>query len=120
MKKTILSALLLFGIISIPIPKAYCTVNSSTSKVIYTGDGVSTAFPFSYNVYLNTDLLVQKVIVSTGVTTTLTLTTDYTVSLTHSAPTPGTVTLTGGALPVGTDLIILRSIPYTQLINISN
>jgi hypothetical protein len=47
------------------------------------------------------------------------LNTDYTVSLTHAAPSPGSITLTV-ALPVGTNLLILRQLPFTQLINISD
>lgn len=116
MKKIILALILAFlpGFPSI----SNATVSNGTNQVIYSGDGVSTIFAFSFNVY-NTasenDLLVSTLNTATGAVTNLTINTNYTVSLTHAIPSPGTITLTT-ALPVGTNLSILRNLPLTQLV----
>ena len=95
------------------------SVNSLTNKVIYVGDGVSTTFPFSFKVYLASDLVVQTLLIATGAVTTLTLGVNYTVSLTGAAPSTGNVIL-GVALPITKKLIITRTLPLTQLIVLSD
>lgn len=119
MKKLLLYLILALSAISLPI-SSFATVSSTTSKVVYTGDGVSSSFSFSFNIYKNTDLVVQKILISTGVATTLVLNSDYTVTLTHSSPTPGAITLSTGALASTFQLVILRTLPLTQLINITD
>ncbi len=119
MKRMLLTILFLTSIIAVPV-NSFATVSSTTSKVIYTGDGTSSSFSFSFNIYKTSDLVIQKVLISTGVSTTLTLNSDYTVTLTHAVPTPGSITLTAGALATTYKLVILRSLPLTQLINITD
>jgi hypothetical protein len=128
MKRLFLSLALALGIFAIPLP-SFATVNSTIDKVIYNGDGISYNFSFNYNVYLVTDLSVYTTVVATGVTTQLTLNTNYGINLSPVSGTVGaytaTVNLTAGSspfgvLPVGTQLVILRSLPLTQLINISD
>lgn len=124
MKKLILSLLILSGLcFTWNVTKALATVTSTSNQVIYAGDGTSTNFNFSFNVF-NTasenDLVVSKQVVATGAITTLVLNTDYTISLTHAIPSPGSITLTGGALAIGTNLSILRQLPLTQQVNISD
>jgi len=98
-------------------------------KKIYQGDGYSTSFSFPYNVYLATDLAVYETVVATSNTTQLTLNTNYSITLTAISGVTGAYTATinlaggsspAGALAVGTQLTILRSLPLTQLINISD
>ena len=126
MKKLFLSLALILGILTIPIT-SYATVQNTTNTVQYAGDNISTSFAFNNNVYLTTDLIVSEV--TNSVVTPLTLNTNYTVALTAISGTTGAYTATinlaggsqpAGALPVGTTLVITRSIPFTQLINISD
>ena len=128
MKRLFLSLALALGIFTLPIPVG-ATVNSQIDKKIYAGDGYSTVFSFPYNIYLATDLAVYETIVATSNTTQLTLNTNYTITLTAISGVTGAYTATinlaggsspAGALPIGTQLTILRSLPLTQLINISD
>lgn len=68
------------------------TVSTVYQPVTFTGNGVTTDIPFPYTFYNNTDLLVQLVLISTGVPTTQTLGVDYTVS--GGSGAGGTVTFT--------------------------
>ncbi len=119
MRKILLSlALLLSGCVGVA-PLANATVNSTINQVIYNGDNTSTVFSFSFKIYLTSDLILQEYNQSTGnLTATLVLNSDYTVSISSNGT--GSITLLGGALATGTQLLIQRSIPYTQLINISD
>ena len=128
MKRILISLALMLGIFAIPIP-SNATVNSVVDKIIYLGDGHSTVFSFPYNIYLATDLAVYETVSSTTNTTQLTLNTNYSITLTAISGVTGaytaTINLAGGSspagvLPVGTQLTILRSLPLTQLINISD
>jgi hypothetical protein len=128
MKRLFLSLALALGIFAIPLP-SFATVQSTVDKNIYQGDGYSTSFSFPYNIYLATDLAVYETVVSTSVTTELSLNTNYSVTLTAISGVTGAYTATinlaggsspAGALAVGTQLTILRSLPLTQLINISD
>ena len=137
MFKILLSAfLLLSGCIGSGTPAAFATVSSNVTKVQFAGDGVSTSFSFgsggySVPVYLQT--VIQVYVSTSGSVTQLTLNTNYSVSLTAVPYTlsnsvvyyTAIVNLAGGsspygALPVGTTLILNRSIPYTNLLNISD
>lgn len=105
---------------------SHATVSNSTNQVIYTGDGVTTVFPFSFNVYNSAsenDLVVQKENTATGAITTLALnnlTSGYTVTLNNAIPSAGSITLSAGPLPIGTNLSILRQLPLTQLVSESD
>lgn len=126
MKKILLSLMLLmagFGISAFEGPDAYATVTSTTSQIVYAGNGVTSAFSFPFNVFNSSsenDLVVTKIVVTTGVETVLTINTNYTVTLTHRTPSPGIVTLSAGALPVGTSLLIQRVMPLTQQVSIAD
>lgn len=91
------------------------TVSSTTSRVDYTGNGSTTAFAVPFYFLDNTHLLVLSTVISTGVSTTLVLNTDYTVSG-AGVPSGGTVTVTA-APSSGVKLSILRNIPLTQLVD---
>lgn len=138
MKKILLSLALILGIVALPIPDVMATVSSNITKVIVAGDNISTSIPFgtgaySVPVYLQTDIQVYTQNVATGTVTLLTLNNQYSVSLTPVTYTlsnsvvyyTAIINLAGGsspygALPTGTNLIINRIIPYTNLINITN
>ena len=88
------------------------TVSSSTSSVSYSGNGATTGFSYTFKIFANSDLVVSLKNNTTGVSTTQTLTTDYTVSGAGS-DSGGTVTFVT-APPSGNTVIIRRVLPYTQ------
>ncbi|NDB70446.1 MAG: hypothetical protein EB015_21050, partial [Methylocystaceae bacterium] len=69
------------------------TVSSTTSRADYTGNGSTTAFTVPFYFLDNTHVTVYSTVISTGVTTTLTLGTDYTLTG-AGVSTGGTVTTT--------------------------
>lgn len=124
MKKLIFSLLAGIALLNSPflIRQSQATVSTSTNKVIYNGDATSTTFAFSFNIFAKSDLLVYE-IDSLNVSHTLALNTDYTVSTT-TFPNNGNVVLVGGGgyptIPIGAKLVILRQLPLTQNISISD
>jgi len=56
---------------------------SSTTRIAgpFTGNGVTTTFPFTYKVFSTADVQVIQLTISTGLETTLTIVTDYTITL---------------------------------------
>jgi len=56
---------------------------SSTVRIAgpFTGNGVTTTFPFTYKVFSTADVQVIRLTISTGLETTLTLVTDYNITL---------------------------------------
>lgn len=98
------------------------TVSSSVRKAgPYVGTGTTGPFSFSFKVFEDSDLLVVKLNASTYIETTLTLTTDYTVSLNadQNANPGGTITLTS-ALATGYKLVISSQVPYLQETDLTN
>lgn len=91
------------------------TVSTTTSRADYTGNGVTTAFTVPFYFLDNTHIQVLRTQISTSVTTTLTLTTDYTVSG-AGVSAGGTVTCLV-APTTDQKISILRNIPLTQLIH---
>lgn len=88
------------------------TVASTTSRVDYAGNGSTTAFSVPFYFLANTHLIVYRTDISTGATTTLALTTDYTV-IGAGNPSGGTVTCVI-APTSGQRLSVLRNVPLTQ------
>lgn len=93
------------------------TVPSTTSRVSYVGTGLVTVYPYTFRIFANTDLQVIRTD-TTGASTTLVLTTDYTVSGVGSY-SGGNVTLTT-ALPTDYTLTIRRAVPLTQNTDLRN
>ena len=82
----------------------------------FTGTGAVSTFNFAFKVFQASDLLVVRQLTSTGAQTTLTLTTDYTVSLNvdqDSSP-GGSITLVAGALASGYTLVITSDVGNLQ------
>lgn len=98
------------------------SISSETRKVgPFIGNGVTTAFPFTFKVFVAADLDVVQLDTATTVETTLVLITNYTVTLNadqNSSP-GGTVTLLV-ALAVGQNLVITSSIELLQPTDITN
>ncbi len=96
------------------------TVSSLTNKNTYAGDGSTTVFNFTFKILKEEDILVQTVNAST--VTTLSLTTDYTVSGTGNSVgrtnyTSGTVTLTT-APASGVSIVVKRSVDLLQEVDL--
>ena len=88
------------------------TISSTANRTSTAGDGSVTAFSFPYLFFADNDLKVILVVDSTGVETTKTITTHYTVAGAGVAA-GGTVTM-GSAPAVGETLVIIREEQYTQ------
>ncbi|MCK9326253.1 MAG: hypothetical protein M0P69_12245 [Bacteroidales bacterium] len=88
------------------------TVTSQTNKAIYTCDGSTTIFPYTFKIFEDSDLEVILYTIADGTETTLTLTTDYTVS-DAGEDSGGNVTT---VLTYSSDykLILRRGLDYTQ------
>jgi hypothetical protein len=91
------------------------TVSSSTSSVSYSGNGSTTVFAYTFKIFEDSDLVVVEKNVNTGVETTKTLTTDYTVSGAGN-DSGGNVTFVT-APASGITVTISRSLPLTQETN---
>lgn len=96
------------------------TVATAVNRTVVTGNGSATTFAYTFPIISSSHLVVIRS-TSAGVDTTLTLGTHYSVSGVGSA-SGGTITypLTGSALPAGDRLIMLRSVPLTQLTDLTN
>ena len=96
------------------------TISSTTNRVSYTGNGVTTAFAFSYPFQAQSDLKVLLVLISTGAETLQTITTHYTISGT----TTNGVYASGGTINMVTapsalyKLVIYRDPALTQTIDL--
>lgn len=101
------------------------TISTTTNKTIAQGNGVTTAFNFSFQVRAASDLEVIYTDAD-GVSVTL-LSSQYSVAL-NPAPggqlwsTGGTVTypLSGSAVASGASLTVLRNVPYLQSTSLIN
>ena len=89
------------------------TVQTTASRADYTGNGTTTSFTVPFYFLDNTHLTVLRTQISTGIATTLALTTDYTVSG-AGVGTGGTITCTT-APTTDQKISILRNVPLTQL-----
>lgn len=98
------------------------TISSESREVgPFTGNGSTTAFPFTFKVIAASDLSVVKTNATTGVSSTLTLTSDYTVTLNtdQNNNAGGTVTLLS-ALASGYTMMISTAAAYLQPTNLTN
>lgn len=96
---------------------------SSTTRTAgpFTGNDVTVTFAFTFKVFAASDLQLVRTLTSTGVSTTLTITTDYTVTLNadQNAAPGGSITLTS-ALATGYTLIITSDIAALQATDLTN
>lgn len=86
-------------------------VSSATNKVQQAGNGVTVAVPIFYFL-ANSHVTAYLTVDSTGVSTPLVLTTDYTLTGAGN-PVGGTLTMVV-APAIGETVTVLRSVPYTQ------
>lgn len=88
------------------------TITNTTTKVGYTGDGITVAFPVPFPFFDMDEVEVIERVVSTGVETVKVLTTHYTVSGGNGST--GTVTSVSGAPPATVQWFILRKTAIVQ------
>lgn len=117
MKWVALIGALLFCAIAVA-PQLHATVSSTTNRVSYSGNGVTTAFSFPYKFLENGDLVVYTRDTTTKYETLQTITTHYTVTGAGSA-SGGTVTFLS-APATGTQVIIYREPAKTQQVDLDN
>lgn len=91
------------------------SVTTETNQVTYTGNGVTTAYPTTF-VFLDNTEVVVKVTVGANPETTLDEGTDYTLTGAGD-PSGGTVTFLV-APASGTAIVIERTVPFTQPIEL--
>jgi hypothetical protein len=86
------------------------TITNETIKTETAGNGLTTKYYFTFTIYADVDLLVVVTNNTTGVATTLTLNSDYSVSIAGKY-----ITLVAGTLvPSGSTISISSDLPYTQ------
>jgi len=95
------------------------TVTKQTNKVIFTGTATTDIYPYSptFTIFAATDLVVNEVLIATGVLTPLTLdavTGGFTVDLDGDGDFDGNITLSDGNLPVTKKLVIQSVLPFKQ------
>ena len=91
---------------------ATITIPDSDPRNQYTAAAGQTLFPYTYPIFDQGDLIVQHTVALTGITTTLTITSDYTVSGV-GAQGGGDVTLIAGAA-VNDTITIERDVPIER------
>lgn len=98
------------------------TISTTSRLAQFVGSGATATFPFAFKVFEETDLEVITLTVATGAIATLSLTTDYSVSLNADQDTSpgGTITLTAGNLATGSNLTITTAIPELQGLDLAN
>ena len=92
------------------------TISTTSIKNLYSGDGSTTNFAYTFKIFANSDL---QVIIrsSTGLETVKTITTHYTVAGAGDA-SGGSITFTTGNTPAsGETVVIRRALPQTQSID---
>ncbi len=94
------------------------TISVTSSYVRAAGNNVTTVFNFPFKITNATDLVVRDILDSTGVATTKTLTTDYTVTI-SSTGEGGSVTFLA-APASGHTIDLRRTVPLTQGEDIRN
>lgn len=99
------------------------TIQSTTRKVQFLGNGVATSFPFTFKAFTTADFQATKTS-TTGIDTALVLNTNFSVALNadQNASPGGTVTypISGSPLANGEKLTILTAIAQKQNTDITN
>src|SRR5688500_18800000 len=95
------------------------TVTAITNKAVFTGNGVTTSFPFTFKVNDEDHLAVYEYVIATGV---LTLVSPANYTVVGTLPGTGSVTYTpgGGPVPSTKRLVLVRTVPFTQDLDIHN
>ena len=96
------------------------TVQTTSTKSQALGNGVTTDFPFDFELPDASHLIVTSTVIATGVDTTLVLNTDYTIATTSIGnPNGGTVAMSAAPAD-GTRITMRMVLPMTQLTDLRN
>jgi hypothetical protein len=98
------------------------TISSTVRKAgPFTGNGVTVAFPFYFKVFTTADVLAVKAVTATGLETTQTLGTNYTITLNadQNANPGGTLTMLV-APDTGETLTLTSQVANTQSVDLTN
>lgn len=97
------------------------TVSTTIRTVTYVGNDSTTVFPYAFKIPLASDVIVTRLNTDTQVKTTLVQDTDYTITG-IGGDSGGNVTypVSGSPLSTNEKLTITRTVPLTQLLNITN
>lgn len=97
---------------------------STTSRVAgpFTGDGVTSTFPFTFAVFSANDLFVLNLNVAAATVAVLSLTANYSVTLNEDQDSSpgGSITLVGAPLAVGATLTITTNVAQLQQVELTN
>ena len=97
------------------------SVNSTTNKVTYTGDGATDIFPYAFKIYDDTDLIVERKLIADGTIIAGTLNTHYTVSGAGDSAGGNVTTIGDWENTAATYKIVIRRVlPLTQLIDLAD
>lgn len=94
------------------------TVETTTNVAIHTGNGVADTFPFSFKVLDVDHLTVERRVLATGLVDKTYTAEEF--SVTGIGDNDGEVTLTDGPLEATYQIIITRTVPYKQEVDIVN
>ena len=94
------------------------TITTSVARNDYIGAGSVGPYSYTFKIFAATQLAVYVTNTTTGLTTTLSYLTDYTVTGAQSE-SGGTITLSA-ALAVGNTMSIQRNVPFEQLFDFRN
>lgn len=116
MKRLFLISLLLFFSV---VPVSHATVTTGTRTVTYSPTSATSLFAVPFPFLAKSHLQVVRTVEATGADTTLTLNSDYSVSLPTAGNLNGSVTL---SVPIGSafTLTITRVVPVTQEVAFSS
>lgn len=90
------------------------TVSTEVTRVQYDCDDDQTVFPFEFGIFAETNLLVILTNTTTGVETTLVLTTHYTVSKAGNTWNDGGNITTIATYAAGYTITVMLALPYAQ------
>ena len=103
------------------------TINSTVRKTnLFVGNGSASTFPFTFKVFTASEIVVVRVTTATSTETTLTIQTDYTVTLNpdQNGNPGGSITLVSGGvaqnLATGFNLVITSNVQSLQGTDLTN
>lgn len=97
------------------------TVSVAVSENVFTGNSATTEFPTTVYALADSTITVKTRVIATGVETTRALGADYTISgLGAASGITINYPLSGSPLPATQQLIVTRTVPYTQQTDIAN
>lgn len=97
------------------------TISSQNRVARFLGNGATAQFPFSFKVFVATDITVISTSLLTGLSTTLVLNSDYTIALNADQnANPGGNVVLPAPLALSTSLVLTSNVAYLQGVDITN